>query len=1019
MNHKYAWVIRREFRRRSRVLAGLCLLLSVAAVPLAGAGVANAATGDPQGTIYVADAGTNAIDVFPPGSNGDVAPERVIMGPDTGLNEPGDVKVNAAGDIFVSNFEENSITEYAPQASGDASPICTISGPNTGLDENDDMSILPDGTLVVGNFEDAAGDQGAVTLFQPGSCGDVTPIETIAGPDTGFDTTEGVGTDANGTIYADSSQDESIQVFKPGSNGDVAPEYTISGADTGLGHPDDIIVGFDGKIYATNGFGGPVNSITVYAPGAEGDATPLQDITGANTDFGLPDDLAVDSSGNMFITDSEATVGPAVLEFAAGATGDVAPTAVITGPDTTFSVPEGVFVTGPQNTSSATLTTEAAAQQISPGQSTSDTATLSGGSVAPTGSLVYKLFGPNDPTCSANPAFTSSPTTVNGDGSYPSPSFTPTAAGTYSWVDEYSGDANNAAATSSCEDPAETVLVGVTLTTVTTSLSDGTTSGTSITVPSGTAVTDTATLAGANASTATGTVAYNVYSDSACTDLVDSGSAEPITTAGTAPPSAAVTLANPGTYYWQAVYSGDSANAASASACGPAGEVETVTPVAAPISVSASLSGGGKTGISVSVPAGTAVTDTATLSGTNAGTATGTVTYTVYSDSACAAAVSTGSAQTITTPGTLPASAPVTLSTVGVYYWQASYSGDANNTAAVSTCGSNGEVETVTSVATPTSLNTTLIGPAQSGTSITVPVGTAVRDSAKLSGAHASKASGTVTYKVYSNATCTTLVATADMVTVTGGVVPNSPAQPLPTPGKYYWTAAYSGDSNNGSAASTCGSEVVTVTAAPAKKPVIDTVSSAQGRGSATVNVSTTAAGDLLVAFVAGKGPQGKQQTATVSAGGLKWTFAGRENTGRGDAEVWSARAVGKPHNLHVSAADKYKCWGVTITVVAFRNATGIGKVATSHSSSGAPAGKLTTSKANSWVFAVGDDWLKSALRTVGAGQSIVSQSTDTQQDTYWVQATKTVTPKAGTSVTINDTKPAKDPFNMVLVEIL
>ena len=59
------------------------------------------------------------------------------------------------------------------------------------------------------------------------------------------------------------------------------------------------------------------------------------------------------------------------------------------------------------------------------------------------------------------------------------------------------------------------------------------------------------------------------------------------------------------------------------------------------------------------MPENTAVSDTATLSGANASTATGTVTYSVYSDSGCTTAVSTGTAQNITTPGTLPASSAV------------------------------------------------------------------------------------------------------------------------------------------------------------------------------------------------------------------------------------------------------------------------------------------------------------------------------------------------------------------------
>ncbi len=60
-------------------------------------------------------------------------------------------------------------------------------------------------------------------------------------------------------------------------------------------------------------------------------------------------------------------------------------------------------------------------------------------------------------------------------------------------------------------------------TSVSTSLSGGAQSGTSISVPTSTAVTDTATLSGTNASTATGTVTYNVYTDSGCATLAPGG----------------------------------------------------------------------------------------------------------------------------------------------------------------------------------------------------------------------------------------------------------------------------------------------------------------------------------------------------------------------------------------------------------------------------------------------------------------------------------------------------------------
>lgn len=449
----------RRIKAASRYWA-LAVLMSMVILPVLEVQPAGAAGPDPQGTIYVSDGEANAIDVFAPGSSGNVAPERVIQGADTGLDGPTDVKVDPSGDVWASNFSNDSITEYAPGASGDASPICTISGSNTGLDQNDDMSLEPDGTIVVGNFTDAAADGGSVEVFAPGSCGNVAPVETIEGSNAGFNTVDGVGTDAAGTIFADSTDDDLIDVFPAGSSGNVAPEYTISGSNTGLGTPDDVVVGFDGQLYVTSGFSG-VASVTVYPSGASGNATPIQDITGSTTDLGSADDLAVDSSGDIFVTDAGSTLGPAVLEYASGATGDVAPTSSLAGTNTGFIEPEGAFIAGPAGPpTGAAVTTSVAATSVSLGKSTSDTATVvRENNTTPTGSLVFKLFGPNDPTCSHPPAYVSPAQTVNGAGNYSSPPFIPTMTGTYTWQVLYSGDGNNAAVTTPCDATGETTTV--------------------------------------------------------------------------------------------------------------------------------------------------------------------------------------------------------------------------------------------------------------------------------------------------------------------------------------------------------------------------------------------------------------------------------------------------------------------------------------------------------------------------------------------------------------------------------
>jgi hypothetical protein len=114
-------------------------------------------------------------------------------------------------------------------------------------------------------------------------------------------------------------------------------------------------------------------------------------------------------------------------------------------------------------------------------------------------------------------------------------------------------------------------------TSLSTSLTGGIQKGADISVPAGWPVTDAATLSGPYASRARGTVTYTVFSDPSCSVAVGTGGTVKVRH-GKIGASSSVVLTGIGTYYWQALYSGDAKNAASVSNCGTAGEIETTTP---------------------------------------------------------------------------------------------------------------------------------------------------------------------------------------------------------------------------------------------------------------------------------------------------------------------------------------------------------------------------------------------------------------------------------------------------------
>jgi hypothetical protein len=211
------------------------------------------------------------------------------------------------------------------------------------------------------------------------------------------------------------------------------------------------------------------------------------------------------------------------------------------------------------------------------------------------------------------------------------------------------------------------------------------------------------------------------------------------------------------------------------------------------------------------VAIGISVYDTATLTGATSD-AGGTVTYGLYSNNTCnvdhlvANLTPTPTANAVV-DGVVPSSTSYSFTSAGIWYFQATYSGDSNNTGPVhSSC---------TSEAVVVSPNAPSIG-TQTVPGSPVAIGTSVHDTATLTGA-TSDAGGSVTYGLYSDSSCKDLVAnlTPSPDAVSGGVVLNSEPYVFTSAGTWYFQATYSGDPNNLAAVSVCGNELFTVSPTP------------------------------------------------------------------------------------------------------------------------------------------------------------------------------------------------------------
>jgi sugar lactone lactonase YvrE len=240
--------------------------------------------------------------------------------------------------LYVANRNTSSVTVYPIGAAGNAKPIQDIRGSKTGLRFPHDVAVDANGNIYAANT-----GANSVTVYAPGASGDAKPIQTIRGSSTGLTDPTGVAIDSvNGDIYVldnrtDSYGDGRVVIYPPGANGNVKPIGTIEGASTELVLPNCLALDGSGNIYVTNRY----NYVTYYPAGSMGDTAPARMISGDLTEIHLPTQVALDSSSNMYLVNYE---GSSATVYAAGADGNTAPILEIHGPRAKIAGPFGTAV---------------------------------------------------------------------------------------------------------------------------------------------------------------------------------------------------------------------------------------------------------------------------------------------------------------------------------------------------------------------------------------------------------------------------------------------------------------------------------------------------------------------------------------------------------------------------------------------------------------------------------------------------------------------------------------------------
>ncbi len=300
--------------------------------------------------IYVTDdgaPGAPSVLVYSAGSNGNVAPIDAISGSITSLSYPQGIAVDSGGKIYVADYGADKVLVYSAGSNGNVAAIDSIGGSNTGLSSPTGLALDSASKIYAADDGASGYGPGSVLVYSSGSNGNVAPLDTISTTaTTGLSYAQGIAVDSGGQIYvADDGPGGvgfgSVFVYAAGSNAGTAPIATISGTDTGLVEPKGIALDTNGNIYVTDFVEA---AVFVYPPLAisgtgQLNEVPIAVIDGSSANLHMPEGIAVDSGGEIYVVDYGTR---SVVVFSAGSNGSVAPIATISGTNTSLRTPVGL-----------------------------------------------------------------------------------------------------------------------------------------------------------------------------------------------------------------------------------------------------------------------------------------------------------------------------------------------------------------------------------------------------------------------------------------------------------------------------------------------------------------------------------------------------------------------------------------------------------------------------------------------------------------------------------------------------
>jgi streptogramin lyase len=331
---------------------------------------------DGSGNVYVADCDSRTIRKVAAGGLVTTLAGMASDGSTDGTGSaakfylPSGVAVDASGSVYVSDYENCTIRKIA---SGGV--VTTLAGTAGGIGSSDGLGSAarfrgPDGIAVDGSGSVYVADCGNNTIRKITAGGLVSTLAGTAG-NTGsangtggvamFNTPYGIAVDGSGNVYVADTFNDTIRKISPGGVvSTLAGAVGMTGSTDGTGTaarfkwPTGVAVDGSGTLYIADYGNNAVRKMTsggaVTTLAGTAGGTGWADGTGSAAQFNGPYGVAVDGSGNVYVTDSNSNTIRKITS--AGVVTTLAGAAPISGPtdgmgsDARFSGPFGIAVDG-------------------------------------------------------------------------------------------------------------------------------------------------------------------------------------------------------------------------------------------------------------------------------------------------------------------------------------------------------------------------------------------------------------------------------------------------------------------------------------------------------------------------------------------------------------------------------------------------------------------------------------------------------------------------------------------------